>query len=151
MKKNLLILLAGWSVFALAACGKQKEELSLDVYEAVSKQTMSHLLIFADEEKVKDCYQWKEDLSYYQLKEGKEEQAKELLQEPILWVDLIGERGFGQRIGLTECEEVFAMIRTDDKLFERAVEIVSKEADVTQIREIIQEEYIALGLIEGGK
>ena len=38
-----------------------------------------------------------------------------------------------------------------DKLFERAVKIVSKEADVTQIREIIQEEYIALGLIEGGK
>ena len=151
MKKIVLVLLSVLMIMGITACDGQKSELNRAVYEAVSKQTMSRLLIFVDKDQMEECYKWQEDLSYYQLIEGQEEVAKELFQKPTLWIYEISQPGFGQRIGLTECEEVFSMIRTDEKLLERAVTLASKEADINQISKIIWEEYITLGLVEGGE
>ena len=160
--KNILFI----SIILLTLCGCS-DTISIktddNVLNAVSKDTMDKIMIFTgDEEKeaILNCYTLIEkgtsgfdipelvNQKVYVINDNVDkEQLISLLKEPLVIADRLKQSGFNSKVGLTECQDVFSMVRTDNELLNKSINAALEDVDLEESYLLaLSNEYILLGI-----
>ena len=120
MKIRKLLIIA---LLVLTACQKQSHPLSY-----ISETTMNRILIFIeDRNDILSYYDFSEEKVYELKDKANTDDLESLIQKPYALSYLFSAQGAGQKIGLTDCQDPFVTIMSNDDILNKALNAYSED------------------------